>query len=70
MQISVIKPKQACAILAEHGMAITEVKLDMGLRQRVFPFGDAIEMNSEWDYIIYTHLLMKWIAERSEQSEP
>lgn len=64
--IGVIKPKQACAILAEHGMDITEVKLDMGLRQRVFPFGDAIEMNSEWDYIIYTHLLMKWIAERSE----
>lgn len=57
--IKVIKPKRACEILKEHGMAITEVKLDMGLRQRVFPFGDAIEMRSEWDYIIYEHLLRK-----------
>jgi hypothetical protein len=64
--IRVIKPKRACEILKEHGMAITEVKLDMGLRQRVFPFGDAIEMRSEWDYIIYENLLMKWIAERSD----
>ena len=65
-QIRAIKPKQAVQILAEHGMKITENKLDMGLRQGVFPFGDAIEMHSEWDYIIYEHLLRKWIAERSE----
>lgn len=64
--IRIIKPKRACEILKAHGMQITEVKLDMGLRQRVFPFGDAIEMNTEWDYIIYENLLMKWIAERSE----
>ncbi|MBR1749907.1 MAG: hypothetical protein IJ740_03350 [Ruminococcus sp.] len=63
-RISVIKPKRACEILKEHGMSITEVKLDMGLRQKVFPFGDAIEMQSEWDYIIYEHLLMEWISER------
>lgn len=64
-QIRVIKPKRACEILKEHGMPITEVKLDMGLRQKVFPFGDAIEMKSEWDYVIYENLLMKWIEERS-----
>lgn len=65
MQIKVIKPKRACEILAEHGMNITQNKLNMGLRQRVFPFGDAIEMPGEWDYIIYQHLLEKWIEERS-----
>lgn len=66
-QIRAIKPRKAVEILKEHGFNITEVKIDMGLRQGVFPFGDAIEMSSEWDYTIYVPLLMKWIAERSEE---
>lgn len=67
MQISIVKPKRACEILRAHGMPITEVKLGMGLRQRVFPFGDAVEMpGGEWSYAVYEHLLMKWIEERSE----
>lgn len=63
--IRVITVSRACEILKEHGMSITPVKLGMGLRQRVYPFGDAIQIGSEWDYAIYENLLMKWIAERS-----
>lgn len=65
--IRAIKPKEAVQILKEHGFTITEARLDMGLRQRVFPFGDAVEMpGGEWSYTIYTPLLDRWIAERSE----
>lgn len=65
--IKAIRPKEAVQILKEHGYTITEARLDMGLRQRVFPFGDAVEMpGGEWSYTIYTPLLDRWIAERSE----
>ena len=65
--IKAIRPKEAVQILKEHGFTITEARLDMGLRQRVFPFGDAVEMpGGEWSYTIYTPLLDRWIAERSE----
>lgn len=64
--IRAIKPKEAVQILKEHGFTITEARLDMGLRQRVFPFGDAVEMpGGEWSYTIYTPLLDRWIEERS-----
>jgi hypothetical protein len=65
--IRAIKPKEAVKILKEHGFTITEARLDMGLRQRVFPLGDAVEMpGGEWSCVIYTPLLDRWIAERSE----
>lgn len=67
--IKVITVKRACEILAEAGMSITPVKMNMGLRQRVYPFGDAVEMSSEWSYAVYEHLLRKWIVERSEINE-
>lgn len=67
--IRAIKPKEAVQILRAHGFTVTEVKLDMGLRQGVFPFGDAVEMpGGEWSYTIYTTLLERWIAERSAES--
>lgn len=64
--IRAIKPKETVKILKARGFSITEVKLGMGLRQGVFPFGDAVKMpGGEWSYTIYTPLLEKWIAERS-----
>lgn len=66
--IRAIKPKEAIQILRANGLTMTEVKLDMGLRQGVFPFGDAVEMpGGEWSYTIYTPLLERWIAERSAE---
>ena len=68
--IKAIKPKEAVQILKDHGFAITEARLDMGLRQRVFPFGDAVEMpGGEGSYTIYTSLLDRWILERSVADE-
>ena len=66
--IRAIKPKEAVQVLRAHGLTMTEIKLDMGLRQGVFPFGDAVEMpGGEWSYTIYTPLLERWIAERSAE---
>lgn len=65
--IRALKVKEAAEILAANGYKITVVRLEMGLRQRVFPFGEAIQMESgQWVYAVYSALLDKWIAERSE----
>lgn len=66
--IRVIGTKEACRILAEHGMSTTPAKLGLGLQQRVYPFGVAIQM-SEWCYEIYENLLMQWIKERESCTE-
>lgn len=64
--INAIQVKEAADILKEHGFAVTVQRLNMGLRQRVYPFGDAVEMpGGSWVYAIYTTLLYKWIDERS-----
>lgn len=65
--MKVLRVKEAQKILAENGFTITVVRLEMGLRQRVFPFGDAVEMpGGTWAYAVYSVLLDRWIAERSE----
>lgn len=64
--MKVLRVKEAQKILAENGFAITAVRLEMGLRQRVYPFGDAVEMpGGSWVYAVYNVLLERWIAERS-----
>ena len=39
-------------------------KLGLGLQQRVYPFGVAIQCG-RWVYEIYENLLMDWIRERA-----
>lgn len=64
--IRAIQVKEAVEILKEHGFTVTVNRLNMGLRQGVYPFGDAVEMpGGSWVYAIYTTLLYKWIEERS-----
>lgn len=64
--IRAIQVKEAVEILKEHGFTVTVNRLNMGLRQGVYPFGDAVEMpGGSWAYAIYTTLLYKWIEERS-----
>lgn len=63
-QIKIITTRRACEILAEHGMKTDPQKLGLGLQQRVYPFGVAIE-SGRWIYEIYENLLMQWIDERS-----
>lgn len=65
--IKAIQPKEAAQILADNGFKVTVPRLQMGLRQRVYPFGDAVEMpGGTFVYAIYSVLLERWIAERSE----
>lgn len=64
-QIKVISNKQACEILAEHGLKTDPTKLGLGLQQKVYPFGVAIK-SSRWIYEIYYNLLIEWIKERAE----
>ena len=65
--IRAIQPKEAQKILEEHGLKVTVPRIQMGLRQRVYPFGDAVEMpGGTYVYAIYSTLLERWIAERSE----
>ena len=64
--IKAITPTEAVKVLAEHGYKITVSRLQMGLRQRVYPFGDAVEMKGgSFAYAVYSVLLDRWIAERS-----
>ena len=63
-KINVITTKRACEILAEYGMKTDPNKLGLGLQQRVYPFGVAIQCG-RWVYEIYENLLMDWIRERA-----
>ena len=63
-KINVISTKRACEILADHGLKTNPAKLGLGLQQRVYPFGVAIQ-SGDWIYEIYEHLLMDWIRERA-----
>lgn len=62
--IKVISVKRACEILEAHGLHTDPGKLGLGLQQRVYPFGVAIQ-SGRWTYEIYEHLLMVWIRERA-----
>ena len=65
--IRAIQPKEAQKILEANGFKVTVPRIQMGLRQGVYPFGDAVEMpGGTFVYAIYTTLLERWIAERSE----
>ena len=64
--MKVLRVKEAQKILAENGFTATVARLEMGLRQRVYPFGDAVEMKGgTWVYAVYSVLLERWIVERS-----
>ena len=65
--IKALKVTEAQKILEQHGYKVTVARTEMGLRQRVYPFGDAVEMSGgSFVYAVYSTLLEKWIAERSE----
>lgn len=65
--IKILTTAETCRILGENGMKISPQRLGLGLEQRVYPFGVAIRgTGGKMIYEIYSTLLMKWIAERSE----
>lgn len=66
-KIVVISTEQACEILKEHGMSIQPNHLRAGIDCGAYPFGIAVQMKKSSVYEIFKPLLMKWIAERSEE---
>ena len=67
--IKILSVSKTCAVLEENGMKISPQHLGLGLEQRVYPFGVAIRgAGGKMIYEIYSTLLEKWIAERSDST--
>ena len=65
--LRVISSVEAVERLKAAGFNTNVKRLNAGLRQGVYAFGCAIKLN-EYVYEIYSTLLDKWIAERSERT--
>lgn len=68
--IVILSVSEACKILKEHGIAMSEEHIRAGLIAKVYPFGVAFKMredSSRYVYEIYKPKLMKWIDEISEE---
>ena len=65
--LRVISSVEAVERLKAAGFNTNVNRLNAGLRQGVYTFGCAIKLN-EYVYEIYSTLLDKWIAERSERT--
>ena len=65
IMIKLISPTEAVSKLKSEGMTAMNLPLlYLGLQQKIFPFGDAVQ-KKEWVYLIYDTKLDKWIEERS-----
>ncbi len=63
---AVIRPQAAVEYLRDVGIPMGKDTLQLGLQQKVFPFGDAIVIpGGQTVYIIYPILLARWAADRS-----
>lgn len=56
MKAEIIKPEVAAKELKEMGMRINAQNIRYGLREGKFPFGVAINMGKQWEYLIYRKL--------------
>lgn len=63
MKIETLTVKEAVDELRALGMSITPERLAAGIRQGVFPFGAAVQLN-QMTVEIYKVLFDKWINER------
>lgn len=57
MKAEIIKPEVAAKELREMGMRINAQNIRYGLREGKFPFGVAINMGKQWEYLIYRKLI-------------
>ena len=62
--IGTITPEAATERMRAMGMKISPTVVRDGLKQRVFPFGDAIESEKSCRFFVYPKLLDQWLAER------
>ena len=66
--IKVISVTEAARIMTEHGYPMNPQKLRVGLQQKAFPFGVAINMK-QWEYDIFEWQLLKYLDERAGEQE-
>lgn len=57
-------PEEAVERMRAVGMRISPTVVRDGLRQKVFPFGDAIESEKSVRFFVYPKLLDQWLLER------
>ena len=60
-----ITVEEACQRLRDIGMKISPETIRMGLKQKVFPFGDCIVSEKSARFFVYKKLLEDWIAKRT-----
>jgi len=61
-----ITPEEACERMRAVGMKITATVVRNGIKQGVFPFGDAIESETPgpFRFFVYPKLLGEWLKEK------
>ena len=68
---AIVRPQAAVDYLRDVGIPMAKATLELGLQQRVFPFGDFIKSpGGENVYIIYPIMLARWAADRSPYAKP
>lgn len=65
--IVVLTIEETVAILRDNGMNISAPHLRAGIECGAYPFGVCVKLNRP-TYEIFKPLLMRWIAERSEDA--
>lgn len=65
--IVVLTINETVEILREHGMKISQPHLRAGIECGAYPFGVCVRMGKQPTFEIFRPLLMRWIAERSDE---
>lgn len=65
--LKTITPQEAAEKLRSLGMKTSPDFIRMGIEQKVFPFGDAVDNgNGGYRYYVYSRLFDEWISSRVE----
>ena len=65
--LTTITPQEAAEKLRSLGMKTSPDFIRMGIEQKVFPFGDAVDNgNGGYRYYVYSRLFDEWISSRVE----
>lgn len=64
--IVILTIDETVEILRNNGMKISPPHLRAGIECGAYPFGVCVKMGKRPSYEVFKPLLMKWIAERSE----
>lgn len=65
LTIEIITPDEACQRMRAAGINISPVIIRGGIKQKVFPFGDAVETEKGHRFFVYARLLTEWMEQRA-----